>query len=184
MITLNLLSPAQKEALRSRVFFSLLERLMIVALAAVLLGSILLLAIKVELTKNLQGVQARQVLTADYAKANSDIKLLNQQFGRFDALQKLAYSPSSLLRDIAARTPDGIQVTGITFDITSSSMRINGTAARREDLLAYETSMKASPFVKDLTSPISNLFEKTDITFYFDIVLNVDALHAPFEPAP
>lgn len=184
MITLNLLSPAQKEALRSRVFFAMLERLMIAILGAVMLGSGLLLIVKAELTKNLENVQERQVLTADYAKANNDIRLLNQQFSRIDALQKLALSPSSLFRDLSTRTPDGIQIVGVDFDVKSASMRVNGVAARREDLLAYETAMKASPFVKSLESPISNLFEKANINFHFDIVLDAAALHAPYVPSP
>ena len=63
-------------------------------------------------------------------------------------------------------------------------MRVNGVAARREDLLAFETAMKQSPYVKSLESPISNLFQRTDISFHFDIVLNTVGMHAPFEPAP
>jgi len=184
MITLNLLSPAQKEALRSRVVFAMLERLMISMVGVMLVASILLLLIKIELIKNLAEVQTRQVLTADYAKANNDIRLLNQQITRIDALQKMAISPSSLLRDLAARAPAGITVSSLDFDVKSGSMRLNGAAARREDLLAFETAMKQSPFVKSLESPISNLFQKTDISFHFDIILNVAALHAPFEPAP
>lgn len=184
MITLNLLSPAQKEALRGRVIFAMIERLMILILTATLAGSALLLLIKMELINGLGGVQVRQVLTTDYAKANNDIHALNQQASRIEALQKLALSPSSMMRDLAARTPPGVSVTGFDFDVKTSSMRLNGVAARREDLLAFETSMKASPYVANLESPISNLFQKTDISFHFDVTLNVDALHAPFEPSP
>ena len=184
MITLNLLSPAQKDALRARVIYAMIERLMLVLVAVMLLSSILLILIKIALTQNLAGVQARQVLTADYAKANSDIRLLNQQVTRVEALQKLAISPSSLLRDLATRTPPGIVVVGLDFDTATVSMRLNGVAARREDLLAFEAAMKQSPFVKSLDSPISNLFQKTNINFQFKILLNTDALHAPFEPKP
>lgn len=184
MITLNLLSPSQKEALRLRVLFAMIERLMIVLVGALLAGGVLLLFLKTELGKNLEEVQKREVLTADYAKANSDIRLLNQQLARVDALQKLALSPSSLLRDLAARTPAGVSITSLDFDIKTGSMRLNGVAARREDLLSFEAAMKKSPFVKSLQSPISNLFQKTDITFHDEIALDIDALHKPFEPTP
>lgn len=184
MITLNLLSPAQKEALRSRVIFAMIERLMIVLVCVLMTCSVLLLFIKLQLTQNLEGVQLRQVLTSDYAKANSDIRQLNQQLTRVDALQKLELSPSSLLRDLAERTPPGVTVQALDFDVKSASMRLGGVAAHREDLLAFETAMKQSPFVKSLDSPISNLFQKTGINFHFDIVLNVAALSAPLAPKP
>ena len=184
MITLNLLSPAQKEALRARVVFAMLERLMIALIAALLSGSVLLLFLKTGLSGNLAEVQDRQVLTADYAKANSDIHQLNLQIARVDALQKLAISPASVMRDVAMRAPQGISVTGLDFDVKTKSMRLNGVAARREDLLAFEASMKLSPYVKSLESPISNLFLKTDISFHFEIGLDVEALKKPFEPAP
>lgn len=184
MIALNLLSPAQKAALRSRVVYAMIERLMIVLVIALLIASVLLTLIKIRLTQNLAEVQERQVLTAEYGRANNDIRQLNLQITRIDALQQLAVSPSSLLRDLAERTPAGIVVTGLDFDVKSASMRLNGSAAKREDLLAFETAMRASPFVKELDSPISNLFQKEGINFQFKIVLDASALKTPFNPAP
>ncbi|HJV32822.1 MAG TPA: hypothetical protein VJ694_02230 [Patescibacteria group bacterium] len=184
MIALNLLSPEQKEALRARVIYAMLERLMIALVSSLLVASILLLLIKIELTQNLSQVQTRQILSSEYVTVNNDIRQLNQQISRVESLQKLAISPSSLLRDVAERTPPGVKITGMDFDVKSQSMRLNGMAAGREDLLKYEEAMKSSPFVKSLQSPISNLFQKTDINFQFMIVLNVDAMKKVYEAAP
>jgi len=184
MIALNLLSPDQKAALRARVIYAMLERLMIAFVSSMLIASILILLVKIELTNNLGQVQGRQILSSEYVTVNNDIRLLNQQIGRIETLQKLAVSPSALLRDIAARTPSGVRVTGMDFDIKSQSMRLNGTAKDRDDLLAYEAAVRASQFVKTLQSPISNLFQKTDINFQFMIVLNVDAMKKVYEAAP
>jgi len=152
--------------------------------SSMLVASIVLLLIKIELTKNLSQVQTRQILSAEYVTVNNDIRQLNQQIGRVEALQRLAVSPSELLRDIATRTPSGVQVTGLDFDVKSQSMRLNGTAAGRDDLLAYEQTMRGSAFVKELQSPISNLFQKENISFQFLIVLNVDAMKKIYETAP
>ena len=184
MIGLNLLSPAQKQALRARVIYAMIERLMIAFVTSLLVASILLLLIKIELTQNLGGVQTRQILSSEYVTVNNDIRQLNQQINRVESLQKLAISPSSLLRDVAERTPPGVRVTGMDFDVKSQSMRLNGTAVGREDLLKYEEAMRTSPFVKSLQSPISNLFQKTDINFQFLIVLNVDAMKKVYESSP
>lgn len=181
MIGLNLLSPNQKEALRARVIYAMIERLMIAFVSSMLIASIALLLIKIELTKGLGEVQTRQILSAEYVTVNNDIRQLNQQIVRVEALQHMSVSPSELLRDLAARTPKGVRVTGMDFDVKSQSMRLNGTANGRDDLLAYEGAMRSSPFVKSLQSPISNLFQKTDINFQFLIVLNVDAMKQVYE---
>lgn len=184
MIALNLLSPAQKEALRARVIYAMIERLMIAFVSSMLLSSILLLYIKIELTKNLGEVQTRQILSSEYVTVNSEIRALNLQIGRVETLQKMAISPAAVLQDVASRTPRGVRVTGMDFDVKSSSMRLSGTAADRDALLAYEEAMRAAPYVKSLQSPISNLFQKTDINFQFMVVLDVEAMKKAYEPAP
>jgi len=184
MISLNLLSPEQKKGLRARMIYALIERLCIILVVATLLSTIAVLQIRIQLIKDLHTVQDRQLLTANYVRANKDISQLNEQIARIEKLQKLAISPSALLLDLTERTPPGVTIAGLDFDATSGSMRMSGTAAMREDLLAFEANLKESPFVKKLDSPISNLFEKADISYTFDILLDTDALHAPFEPKP
>jgi Tfp pilus assembly protein PilN len=184
MIALNLLSPEQKAALRARVIYAMIERLMIAFVSSLLIASIVLLLIRIELIQDLSQVMTRQILSSEYVTVNNDIRQLNQQIGRIETLQRMAASPSELLRDVAARTPQGVRVTGMDFDVKSQSMRLNGIAATRDDLLAYEETMRSSPFVKSLQSPISNLFQKTDINFQFMIVLNVDAMKKVYETAP
>ncbi len=184
MIGLNLLSPKQKDALRTRVLYAMIERLMVSVVFFSLLAGVLLVFAKIQLSKNLTQIEARQILAAEYVTVNDSVKALDQQLARVDALQRLAVSPSSLLRDLAARTPPGIAVANVHLEIGTGKMELTGIAARREDLLAYEEAMKKSPFVKQLDSPISNLFKKTDVNFQFEILLNVDAMKKAYEPAP
>ncbi len=183
MIALNLLSPKQKEALRARVVYAMLERLMIVFVALLLASSVLALFVKIRLTEGLSQVQTRQILSSEYITVNSEIRQLNQQIGRVEALQKMAVSPSALLLDIAERTPPGVRVTGMDFDVKSKSMRLSGTAIDRDALLLYEEAMRGSPFVESLQSPISNLFQKENINFQFMIVLDTDAMRKAYEPS-
>lgn len=184
MIRLNLLPPQQKQALRAHVIYALIERLMIVTIGSVTSAGLLMSFVGIRLAENLKQVQARQILSTEYVAVNNDIKQLNQEIGRVETLQKMAISPSTLLRDVIERTPSSIILSGADFDVETSSMRLNGVAGRRADLLAFETAMRASPFVSRLESPISNLFLKNDINFQFLIALNIDALKAAYEPAP
>ncbi|WKZ29564.1 MAG: PilN domain-containing protein [Patescibacteria group bacterium] len=184
MITLNLLPPPLKAALRRRAIYAALEQVMIAAFGLLLTACVLLLLVRIRLLRVLNDVQGRQILSAEYLSVNKDIRALNAQIGRIELLQKMQISPTALLLDIGQRTPEGVRLSSIDFDVSSESLRLSGRAQRREDLLAYESAIKASPFVKSLDSPISNLFQKSDINFQFKIVLNVQALKDVFNHAP
>lgn len=184
MNVLNLLSPSQKEALRMRVVYAMLERLMITLVFFTLLSGGLLILAKMQLSKNLAEIESRQILTSEYVTVNDDVKALEQQIARVETLQRMAISPSALLQDIAGRTPEGIAIASLGFDLAAAKLDLTGIAAKREDLLAYEEAMRASPFVKQLDSPISNLLRKTDANFQFAIQLNVEAMKKAYEPAP
>ena len=184
MIGLNLLSSAQKRALRLRVLYALIERLMLALLFTVLFASIMLMLVRVRLSKNLAAIQGRQILSAEYVSVNENVRALDQQVARVEALQRMAVSPSSLLLDIAARTPPGIAIASLSFDVAGAKLDMHGIAARREDLLAYEEALKQSPLVKQLESPISNLFRKTDVNFQFAIQLNAEEMKKAYAPAP
>lgn len=183
MISLNLLPPAQKDALQSRMLYAVIERVVTALVLFSALSGLLLVAIKIRLAHNLARIQERQILTEEYAAANADIGALERQLSRVDALQQMAVSPSALLQDIARRTPPGVAIASLAFDAGTARLDLTGIAARREDLLAYEEALKASPFVAQLDSPISNLFRKTDADFRFTIQLRADALKKPYEPA-
>ncbi len=184
MIGLNLLPPPLKKSLRAHVVYAAVERLMIAACSLILLSSVLLLLIRIRMIRVLDEVQSRQILSAEYVTVNSEVKQLNGQIARVDILQRLQLSSSALLLDLARRTPKGVVVTSMDFDIPTASMRVIGVADQRENLLAYETAMKDSPYVQSLDSPISNLFVRSNANFQFKIVLNVAALAGAFERAP
>ncbi len=184
MNVLNLLSPSQKEALRMRVIYAMLERLMVTLVFFAFLSGVLLILAKIQLSKNLADIESRQILTAEYLTVNDDVKALDQQIARVETLQRMAISPSALVRDIAERTPEGIAIASLGFDVTNSKLDLTGIAAKREDLLAYEGLLRKSPFIKQLDSPISNLLRKTDVNFQFAIQLNVEVMRKAYEPAP
>lgn len=184
MIGLNLLSPAQKNALHAHVLYAMIERLMVSLVISVLIGTLALLAIRVQLSKNLNEIETRQILSSEYVTVNDDVRALNQQIGRVETLQRLPVSLSALLLEIAERTPKGVSIAGIDVDLSNGQMRLAGIAAKREHLLAYEEALKGSPFVKKLDSPISNLFQKTDVNFQFLISLQIEEMKKKFEPTP
>lgn len=182
MIELNLLSPTQKEALRARVLYAMIERLMVFLTIETLLAGVILLGVRIRLLQTLETVVSRQILSTEYVSANNEIRTVNETVGRIEAVQALAVPASTLLSDVVGRTPGGIIVTGLDFETRTNALRIAGVAETREKLLAYEASLRSSPYVKTLESPISNLLKKRDVNFQFQAVLNSDALRRTLDP--
>ena len=182
MIALNLLSPAQKESLRLRVLFAMIERLMIALAAAVLLFAILLQVLRVRLTHAYSNVVSRQLLSTEYVSVNNEIKRLNETIGRIERIQREVVPASNLLIDVAGRVPPEVQIANLTFETRTQSLRMSGQAKTRAALLTFEESLRKSPFIKTLESPISNLFEKQNINFSFQAILEVNALKAILDP--
>lgn len=182
MIALNLLSPTQKSSLRARIIYAMLERFMIMLVMSSLAASIILLLVKIRLTQNLSQVVARQILSTEYVTVNRDIKELNRLIGRIEAVQRQYVSPSTLIRDLAGRTPGGIMITGFEAELRTQSLRLSGIATERDDLLEFEAALKGSPYVQRVESPISNLFQKRGINFQLQVILGVDALKKALEP--
>lgn len=173
MISLNLLSPTQKAALEARIVYALLERMMIVIVSSTLVVTIVLLVVKTELTKRLSDAEARRTLSSEYVSVNKETSQLNQSAARIGKISSFAKPVTPLIFDIVKRVPTGIHLSSVSYDVKSASMSINGNADTRARLLEFSEALRGSPYVQKVDSPISNLFQKTDVSF------NLQAIIAP-----
>ncbi len=182
MIALNLLSPEQKNTLLARVIYAMIERLMIFFVALTLSLAIVLLLVKISLTQVLTVAISRQVLSSQYVGVNNETKRLNNIAIQVAKLQSAIVPIDSLIEDVASRTPPGITLDSLNYDVKSNAMGLSGRADTRGHLLDYEEALRGSPFVKSLDSPISNLFQKTDISFTLQAITDTDAVRKRLEP--
>lgn len=182
MIDLNLLSPERQSMIKGRIFFSLIERIMVSLVLTVLLLSLTLLGMKIRLSDILSEVRSRQLLSTEYVTVNKQIADLNRSVARIEKLQKEVIPSSLLIEDLATRAPEGIHISFLEFETVTRAVKITGHADTREALLLYEGALLESPYLTDLDSPISNLFEKTDLKFSFNALLDVERLRSELEP--
>jgi len=182
MRSLNLLSPERQKAIYGRIFFSIIERLMITVVILVLAATVVMLGIKIRLTQNLSEIRSRQVLSTEYVSVNDQIKDLNLSINVIERLQKEITPSSVFIADIVDRTPNGVFISFLSFDIPTRAMKLNGFASTRDQLLDYEAALLDSPYIEKLDSPISNLFQKEDLFFEFLAIIDVDRLKSELEP--
>ena len=68
---------------------------------------------------------------------------------------------------MTSATPEGIRLSEI--DVTpKGKISLRGTAATREDVLTYKGSLEATGLFAHISSPLSNILQRTDIQFTFE----------------
>lgn len=184
MIDLNLLSKSRQSAIRGRIFFSLIERIMVSLVVVSLILTLMLLGMKIRLSDNLSIIRSRQLLSTEYVTVNKEITELNLSVARIEKLQKGVVPASLLVEDIASRAPQGITLSFLNFEVPTLSAKITGHAQTREALLLFEGALLDSPYITKLDSPLSNLFERTNLTFSFNAILDIENLQAELDLEP
>lgn len=72
---------------------------------------------------------------------------------------------SSVLTEIAARTPDGITISMFTAPSFTDRISITGVAASRTILNSYKTSLQESSLISEVELPLANLEKREAIPF-------------------
>lgn len=159
IITLNLISPEQRQNLRRRLAIDELRSLGSTMLLMAILISSLLLGVKYLLRNtadlfqnNTQPLyQATEIKTED----KNILKLVSTQLKR---------SPqwSNILIQLSQLVPTGINLNTIDVDI-NGSLRLTGHAKERPQLMEFQKNLTSSSLVKNLYSPVKNLLQPKNI---------------------
>lgn len=177
MITINLLAGAKKQEIRLVKSFLLIRRLMIVGLVFLLFLALVLagadyflvhknkeLAAKLETNKNLPSGQNIPL--------NQTISLFNKQLKSVSQIQNDYYKWSGFLIKFDKTAPQNLQITSLIFNKNDKTALIKGVAKTRDDLIQFQTDLTKSDLFKEVTSPISNLLIRNDISFELRATLN------------
>ena len=105
---------------------------------------------------------------------NARVSYINKTLSDTDTIIK-TFTPWSLVFDgLESAQPDQISLQHISLarQKDTTILRISGNAQARNDLLTYQQSLKALPFVAEIESPIENLIATKNITFQLQLKLN------------
>lgn len=166
-ITLNLLPPEKKKAIR-RLYLILCLRIVVeILLIYSLLIALPLFASRYYLNNNFQGIQEKTAsLNQKYTKINREIRAVTQKLKDIDLVQDkfLAWTP--YLIDVLKATPTStIFLKKVEFNKDNQIAVIQGRAKTREALLDYKTILEKLPFMANLQIPVSSLTAKENIDF-------------------
>ncbi len=170
---INLLPPAEKkELLREywlRLGIIILCCVFVLELLTVVLFTPAYYALYINTKDLAETLQAKQVLAPKGASEAQKSLLIIK--GEIDILHTstttIDQEPSTLLGEIVAQKPQGIDISAFTYNRTANtiSMQFSGTAQTQEDLLLFRRNVKTNPRVLDFKYGSSFITQKSNIDF-------------------
>lgn len=171
MITLNLISPSQKEAnnfqenylLISKTIFIILIFLFLIA--SIFYGSEVLLQNKLTIINNNIQNLSKQTEQKDFVDLEKSIKNFNLFLNQIDKIQNEYSIWSSFLIQVSKIVSSDINFKTFNINKTTTQFRITGIAKDRNILISFQQNLENSGLFTDIQSPISNFLSKENINF-------------------
>lgn len=171
MISLNLLSPAEKKTVASIGIYHLTKNTTFQITSLVVIAATLFFFTNLLIKNNLQSLQKQisfeenLLQEGKVTSLDAAIKELNVQLASAKNIQSQYIRWTPLLVQLAESIPDPISVTSLQLDAPSQSFKLVGVAADRNSLLALQENLQSLPYLTGITSPISNLAQRENISF-------------------
>lgn len=173
----NLLPRDKKNSLRVEYFMRL------ASVSAILLATVLVLGIVACVPAYVRVMSSiSDISTAPDHAARADEEA---QFKSAEATLAEMSHVLSMLRTVYAQPtvtdsinavldhkPDGITVTGMSYERTSSLFTIEGIATTRDALITYKRALESQQGIGGVTSPISNLAKNANLPFRLSFTMH------------
>lgn len=176
-ITLNLLSPSQKEYLRYEHAYFYIRTVMWLMLTFTVIISGLLLVARLMLQDNYATVLTTTTLVNEKNRSiDRDIANFNKNLKDVGVIQSDFVKWSNIIININAAIPENIEITYLNLEQKTRLFNLHGKALRREDFLTLKSNLEALPYFEELSSPLTNLLLRENVTFEFTGKINSNNL--------
>ncbi len=166
MISLNLLSPAQKEYLRYEHIYLSLRSVIFLILSFTVIVSGLFLAARLLLQDNYAEVLTATTRVNDRNRpVDQKISQLNTNLKGISDIQSNFIKWSDVLLAVTKAIPENVNITYLNLELKNQAFNLNGVARRREDFLKLQENLKQLPQLDYITSPTSNLLLRENVNF-------------------
>lgn len=167
-IKLNLLAPAQKEYLRFEHAYVYVRTVMWLVLTFTVIISGLLLVARLMLQDNYATVLTTTTLVNEKNRAiDRDIAELNKNLKDVEVIQADFIKWSKIIIEINKAIPDNVEISYINLEQKTRLFNLNGKAIKRDDFLLLKKNLESLPYFEELSSPLTNLLLKENVSFEF-----------------
>ncbi len=184
-INLNLLSPLKKKSLNGLVNFIFLRNLLEFAVLTITIIAIFLLWSWVTLVDQFNGLsQNTLAVTKEYSGYNQEIRMLNR-INKDVILASQGYaSTTAHVFDVIMSTPRDIVLSAINFERNAQRLTLSGIAQTRPALINYVEIIKNIPWLEQVITPTSQLFQKENIVFEIQAKTKIPPFKKNPAPSP
>lgn len=173
MLYLNLLSEQKKEELQKKILLEFTTTILELLFSITVLAAIILLVSKIILQNSFNEAIAQSTLiTTSYGAINQEIRGLNTQIEQIDRLERERLLAADFLTHMAELTPKEVTIKSLSLNAQDKNVLLSGKAATRDSLLLFIKNLEGGGLYTRVESPISNIFERTNINFTLSAVLN------------
>lgn len=170
MITLNFISPIQREANRFQKNYSQTKGIMLSLVIVLIIIVGFLQLTQILLKDKLESITlATQVLEQAEEEKTVDLKQIVKDFNvllrNIDGIQKEYLPWSDTLALTASLVPTGIELSSFSIQKESAVFKLTGHALSRDDLIILQKNLEESDLFSEIQSPLSNLLLKENINF-------------------
>lgn len=163
---LNLLPPDKKKKFVNLVHFIFIKELLeFVILTTTFLTIIHLLGLLV-LSQTLTDLASSSlVVSREYNHVELEVRHINTVVRAITLSGQSHTQFTPKLLEFIAAVPRSITIQALNIDRTTNSLTVVGVATTREDLLDYQKILKSLSWANTVAAPISQLFQKENISF-------------------
>lgn len=178
MFKINLLPPQEKKKLEliklSYFSVSLIARFVVVLaiFVLILISTYFSLRILINSQNNLIEIRQSDKKIQRQSEIEKKVQWLNQEAKKINLKQNDLIVWVPILEELSQITSAGIYLINFSYRTPIDQINLNGWASNRDKLLAFENSLKESPYFKEVKSPLTNLIKQTDINFSFTLKLD------------
>lgn len=122
-----------------------------------------------EMVRNIQSGTRYQDLKKEITAFNNEVSLI-------DKLEQNIIKTSEIFANFQNFLSEDISLSTLNYDHKTATLTFDGIAKTRESIISFKNNLKKFPYQKDITSPLSNLDKKENISFTITISLNSNSL--------
>ncbi|MFZ2189421.1 MAG: PilN domain-containing protein [Candidatus Magasanikiibacteriota bacterium] len=163
---LNLLSPDKRNLLKRMVNFQFLKSLLEMILFFLSIFGIALLGGQWVLQDHFYAITGQiNSVNNKYADKNQEIKNINRTLIQTEKIQNEYTVWTTKIAELTNIIPDGITLTGLSFDKNNKKINITGEAVSRNDLLLFKQNLESIQWINSVEVPPDQLIQKNKIQF-------------------
>jgi len=174
-IRVNMLSKEKRHHLNMMMYFVFTKNILEVLLLALCFAGMVLLGGKWVLDQHFTDLAAHTISVGNkQSDVTREIRSLNTILVEAQEIQKEYIHWSAPMTELGAAASTGVSLDGMTVNTLEGKLTIVGHAITRDALLGYRDRIEALDFISEVTIPITQFTEKTDLPFTLSATVNFD----------